>query len=190
MEKLLLIIILMLSIAGCSKKESTPLPTGYNRIERSDSTYVSVILPDFSFLSPASAKIDSVNSENSNDKWFNIIYPQYNARIYCSYNKINNRAGLRQLLDDSYKFAYSHTLMADGIKQSLFSNSLSQTYGIIYEIEGNVATPIQFFLTDSTSNFFRASLYYDIKVNEDSVAPVTQFIKDDIVKIMESFEWK
>lgn len=175
---------------GCANNDTSPRPIGYNRIDRIEPTYIKFNYPHFSFSTPSIVKADSVYSENNDGKWFNIVYPSYKARLYCSYNQIKDHSELVKYLNDSHKLAYSHTLMADGIEQTRYINKNHNTYGIVYEIEGNVATPIQFFLTDSVSNFFRASLYYDSQVNEDSVAPITQFIKDDIIKMIESFEWK
>lgn len=189
MAKYIFITFISFIILGCARQDHSPLPIGFNRIEKTRSEYIQFKSPHFIFYASSLAKIDSVYSDN-NEKWFNISYPPYNARIYCSYNQITDRTDLVQFLNDSHKLAYSHTLMANGIHQAVYENSKNNTYGIIYDIDGNVATPIQFFLTDSVSNFFRASLYYDTQVDKDSVAPVTQFIKEDIVKMIESFEWK
>ena len=187
MVRTLSFLCILLLVYSCS--DHTPRPIGYNRIERADSTYKNLSDIHFSFKYSDQANIDSVYSENETNKWFNIIYPQYNARIYCSYMSIS-KSTLKQALEDSYRFAYSHALKADDIEQVIYQISNHNTYGTVYNIDGNVATPVQFFLTDSVSNFFRASLYYDIQVNEDSVAPVTQFIKKDIIRMIESFEWK
>lgn len=189
--KQFVIIILALSFfgLGCSQKETAPLPTGYNRIERITSAYNYINSDHFRFLYSDIALIDSTKNEKESDKWFTIIYPQYGARIYCTYTPIN-KSGLKKILEDNHRLVYSHTLMADGIHQTLYSNPSQKTYGILYDIAGDVATPVQFFLTDSVSNFFRASLYYDSKVKEDSITPITDYIKDDILKMIETFEWR
>ena len=38
--------------------------------------------------------------------------------------------------------------------------------------------------------FFRGALYYDCIPNADSLAPVTRYLKQDIVELIQSFEWK
>jgi len=53
-----------------------------------------------------------------------------------------------------------------------------------------VATPYQFFLTDSTHHFFRGALYYDATPNQDSLAPVNAFLLEDIQHILNTFRWK
>jgi len=60
----------------------------------------------------------------------------------------------------------------------------------MFEIEGDVATPIQFFLSDSTNHFFRASLYFENKVQVDSMAPVYEFVRQDIDTLLSTFYWK
>lgn len=91
------------------------------------------------------AIIKPVDSGDKIDSWFNISYPDYKATIYCSFLPINNE-NLYKALDDSYHLAYRHATRADGIKQNLYANEYANTYGIIYDIEGQVAVPIQFFL--------------------------------------------
>lgn len=188
-QPFLIILTLFFFCLGCSQREVTPLPSGYNRIERINSGYNYISSDHFRFLYSDIARIDSTKNEKESDKWFNIIYPQYGARIYCTYTSIS-KSNLKNILEDNHRLVYSHTLMADGIHQTLYSNPSQKTYGILYDIAGDVATPIQFFLTDSVSNFFRASLYYDSKVKEDSISPITDYIKDDILKMIETFEWR
>lgn len=187
MKKILLFVF---AIFLYSCVENTPRPIGYNRIELPPQpSYQNFAGNYLSFYYSSISKIDSVHTNTGQSEWFNIVYPAYNARIYCTYTSIN-KLELNQFLEDSYRFAYSHAVKADDITQHLYQNPNHNTYGILYDIGGNVATPVQFFLTDSVSNFFRASLYYDIQIEEDSVAPVTEFIKNDIQKIIETLEWK
>lgn len=108
--------------------------------------------------------------------------------VYCTYLPIS-RLTLPKVLDDSYRLAFSHSVKADGIIQQTYSNADSRVSGTVYSIEGNVATPIQFFLTDSVSHFFRGSFYYADKVNSDSVAPITEFVMKDIQEMIDTFSW-
>lgn len=173
----------------CCCSENTPRPIGYNRIELPTYSYQNFSNQYFSFNRSTFSIVDTVHSEDQTSKWFNIVYPDYNAKIYCSYTRINNQR-LKQYLEDSYRFAYSHAVKADDINQDLYLNPERKTYGILYSIGGDVATPVQFFLTDSVSNFFRGSLYFDTQVNGDSISPVIEFIKTDIINLIETFEWK
>jgi len=72
------------------------------------------------------------------------------------------------------------------INKSLKANDVS---GIIFEMSGEVATPVQFFLTDSTQHYLRGSVYFYSQVDPDSMAVVYDFVKEDVAKLIESFEW-
>ena len=61
---------------------------------------------------------------------------------------------------------------------------------MLYKLEGNTASAIQFVLTDSTQYFFRGALYFNAAPNKDSIAPVLQFIEKDIIQLMETFKHK
>jgi len=71
-----------------------------------------------------------------------------------------------------------------------FLNSEKRVYGMFSEVGGNAATNSQFYLTDSTKHFLTGSMYFYAKPNFDSILPAASYIKEDIRRIMESFEWK
>jgi gliding motility-associated lipoprotein GldD len=60
---------------------------------------------------------------------------------------------------------------------------------MLFKIEGPVASPYQFYITDGKSHFLRGSLYFDQKVNFDSLRPVIEFLKTDIEHLMASVKW-
>ena len=111
-----------------------------------------------------------------------------NANIYCSYKPVNNN--LFDLLEDSRKIVYKHSVRADGIGEKVFDQSQKNVHGILYDLKGNTASSVQFVLTDSTHNFFRGALYFNDVPNKDSIAPMSEYIRQDVIRIMESFEWK
>ncbi|MDR1437410.1 MAG: gliding motility protein GldD [Candidatus Symbiothrix sp.] len=129
------------------------------------------------------------DAKNAKNKWFNLVYPSLNAQIFCSYLPIisGNFAGITE---ESRKFAYLHTVKADAINEYFFANPEHKVYGLIYEIKGNVASHVQFVLTDSVTSFFRGALYFDNIPNQDSIAPVLEYINEDIRMLMDSFRWK
>ena len=68
-------------------------------------------------------------------------------------------------------------------------NPANQVYGLIYKIEGNAASPMQFFLTDSTHHFLRGALYIREVPNIDSLKPVIDFLEIDIIRLIETTSW-
>ena len=81
--------------------------------------------------------------------------------------------------EDSRTMAYKHTIKADAIMETLYSNDTSRVHGILYEIKGNAASSLQFWVTDSSRNFIRGSLYFNVEPNKDSLAPVISFFKEE-----------
>ena len=165
----------------------SPKPRGYFRIElkekeysRSDST-----LP-YSFEYPKNLSLIVPNKQDK--EWLDIVYPRYNARIYFSYKPVNKN--FREISEDSRNFVYKHAFKADAIGEQFFENTENKTYGILYEIKGNTASAVQFVLTDSAKHFLRGALYFNNRPNKDSIAPVVEYITEDIVKIMETTRWK
>ena len=72
----------------------------------------------------------------------------------------------------------------------MFQNPQKKVYGILYDLTGNTASSVQFVLTDSVHHFFRGALYFDNVPNKDSIAPMSDYIREDIVHMMETFEWR
>jgi gliding motility-associated lipoprotein GldD len=97
---------------------------------------------------------------------------------------------LAQLLEDSHTLAYNHAIRADAINEKIYVNPQKKVYGTIYMIDGNAASPLQFYLTDSTNNFLRGALYFREVPNIDSLRPVIDFLTPDIIRLIETTEWK
>lgn len=180
----------ILIMASCGGKDATPKPIAYPRIDRENIVWKDYEDTRFSIEYPNDAKIVPQQSEDNKEVWFNIVYPSYRATIHCTYLPIT-KSSLPSVLEDNYKLAYSHASKAEGIKQMQYSNEDNNTYGILYDIGGLVAVPVQFFVTDSTTHFFRGSLYYNNQVNNiDSIEPITESLRNDIKRMMSTLQWK
>ncbi len=130
------------------------------------------------------------SSKNAQQYWYNLTFPAFNARLHISYYPIRSREDFIQLAEDSRKLAFKHTVKATGIDEALITNKQDKVYGIYYTISGNTASANQFFLTDSTSHYLRAALYFNEKPQQDSIQPVIDFIKKDMDKMIKTFKWK
>ena len=82
-----------------------------------------------------------------------------------------------------------HARKAVGIPEKVFVNRRNKTYGSIFQIVGNAASQVQFFLTDSLNHFIFGALYFYKKPNYDSIMPAINYIGNDISKLMESLMW-
>lgn len=177
-----------LLLTSCGKTQ-IPRPYGYFRVDLPSHTYSkfdSTSLP-YSFDKSTLANVKFRN-EKGESYWIDIVYPTLNASIYCSYKPI--QGDLYNLLEDTRKIVYKHTVRADAIDDNTFVNRNKKVYGIFYDLEGNTASQAQFILTDSVKHFFRAALYFENVPNKDSIAPIAEYVKKDMIRVMESFEWK
>ena len=190
MSKTILFSICLMTIisVGC-QRTYTPKPRGYFRISLPDKEYQSFDTTyPYKFDYPTYSKVITDSSSNAEAYWINLEFPQFDGKIHMSYKTINNN--LFDLLEDSRSLAYKHAIKADAINEKLFFDETKNVFGILYNIEGDAASPVQFFATDSTRHFLRGSLYFYSVPNKDSLAPVVTFVREDIMRLMESLQWK
>jgi len=185
-SKLLLFFIFL----GSCSSDYSPKPRAYFHIDFPEPAYRSIhSVHSFPFDFSVS---DQARIENRRDSvqriWFNLNYPQLGAQIYCTYFSIN-KENFRTIAEESRRLAYVQ-IKAYGIRECTFDNPSHNVYGIVYEVEGNVASPLQFVLTDSVRSFFRGALYFNADPNRDSIAPVLTYIDNDIQMLIESFRWE
>ena len=167
-----------------------PKPRGYFRIDLPEKSYraFDTTFP-FSFEYPTYATI--VPDELSPDQpyWINVDFPQFKGSLHLSYKEVNGN--LSAFMEDSHAMAYKHISKASSINNRIFFNDLDSVYGLIFEINGmSAASPYQFFVTDSIHHFLRGSLYFNVAPNNDSLAPVISFIKEDIEHLITSLKWR
>ena len=186
MKYLISIILFAFVFVSCENEEFTPKPRGYFRISFPKKTYSKFDKNyPFSFDISSQSLMYEVNRDSA---WVNIYYPYYRATIYITYKNVNG--DIQPLMEQSRKYAYKHAVKADAINEKLWLNDEKKVYGITYDIKGNAASPINFYLTDSSKHFLSGALYFATKPNKDSLAPMVSYIKEDIVKLIESLEWK
>ncbi|MFC2098721.1 gliding motility lipoprotein GldD, partial [Bacteroidota bacterium] len=166
-----------------------PKPRGYLWIEFPEKNYTlyDSVCP-FLFEYPVYSRIVPDTDYNSEPCWINIEFPKFDGKIHISYKEVDGN--LYDFIEDSRTLAYKHTIMADAIKETVYSYPEQDVHGILYDIKGNAASSLQFYLTDSNRHFLRGSLYFNVEPDKDSLAPVIVYFREDIVHLMESFEWK
>tara|TARA_B100001564_G_scaffold355150_1_gene366959 strand:- start:1565 stop:2152 length:588 start_codon:yes stop_codon:yes gene_type:complete len=162
-----------------------PRPLGQIRITLPDTTTSPYKTPCGSqFRIPNHAKVELRNSGDKEGCWFNLSFPRFNAKLHCTEVPVRD---LESLLRDAQSLVFGHEVAATGIRRQALD--LPSKSGTLYALEGPVATPLQFFVTDSTDHFIRGSLYFSHKPNPDSVAPVLQRLESDVRIMMETLLW-
>ena len=181
----------MMAFSGCHH-DKNPRPRGYIRIDMPDKEYrlFDSIYP-YTFLMASISRFVPDTSDLAEDHWGNIVYPDHKATIHLSYKPVGSDHDLNQYFEDARTFAQRHIPKATSIREEVISHESRQTHGVLYQIRGKeAASPIQFYVTDSTDHFLRGALYFEVTPNNDSLAPVIRYIEEDIRQLMESLEWR
>ena len=188
MRKWIYIMCWMGVLVACGRV-TTPKPYGYYRIETPDTSYVSFAsqFPNYPYDFALSANA-VVKTRPEEPYWINIWYPSLDATVHCSYKPVQRN--LRELTNDALEFVYRNASFASSIPEREYAHPEAKVYGVLFDLEGNTASSCQFFITDSTHHFFRASVYCNCQPNADSLAPVYEYLRQDVIKMVETFEWK
>jgi gliding motility-associated lipoprotein GldD len=168
---------------------------GYFRIDFPEKKYVSFDQPGYpySFEYPVYATVikdSTFFNDKADDWWINIEIPQFAGRIYVSYKQVGDRNKFDTLVNDAFKMAYrKNTEVATGIETTPITTP-NGVEGMYFSLEGNTATANQFFLTDTVKHFFRGALYFDAAPNADSLGIVNEFLKKDMLHLINTLKWK
>jgi gliding motility-associated lipoprotein GldD len=176
-------------IAAC-QQDYTPKPLGYNRLTLPTPSYKS--LPDslpYRFEYSEHAMLLDDTSTISEKFWIEIYYPEMKANVHITYKAIRSAKLLKEFLDDSYTLTAKHQIKASAINEVITTTPSGKT-AVIVELEGEVPSQFQFTLTDSSKNFLRGALYFNTKVANDSLAPAIEYMKKDIMHMINTLEWK
>jgi len=181
-------ILLIITLSTACNRKNTPKPRGYYRISFPERNYQHYSSPcPYSFEYPVYGRVLKDLERGSEPCWINIDFPAFNGKIHISYKPVVNN--LNSYLEDTYALAYKHTVKAESIQEQLIDNREKKVFGILYNIEGNTASSVQFFLTDSTQHFLRGALYFKTSIDKDSLAPIIEFFKEDVLHFIDTFEW-
>lgn len=173
---------------GC-RKNYTPKPKSYFRIDFPEKKYVAYE-PEgcpYRFDIPEYARVVPFKGAMVEPCWINIQFPGYKGTIHMSYKTLNNNLGSH--VEDIRTLAYKHIVKADDIVEHSFSFPDRRVHGIIYDIKGNTASSLSFFATDSATHFLTGALYFNVLPNKDSLAPVIRFFTADIEHLIETLQW-
>ncbi len=186
-----LLIILSIGLFVACERNPTPLPRAYFRIDLPEKSYqdFDTIFP-YRFSYPDYAEVLPDSRPNAEPWWADVYYPDFKAVIHLSYKSVDDEEALYEYIEDSRGFINRHIPKASAFNEKTYTNEEHEVYGILFEIKGKeAASPVQFHVTDSTRHFLRGSLYFGVTPNNDSLAPVIDFIREDIMHMVETLEW-
>lgn len=188
-SKIFVTFLVTIFFLGCND-DYQPKPVGYVRIALPNHAFKvcdDAFFMTFRYSNLAKVVVDPLHQNM--EEFLNIEYPQYKATIHLSYKPVINN--FDTLTEDARAMALKHIQKAETIQQTLVENDSNNVYGIIYDIAGStVASPFQFFITDTTNHFLRGALYFNIAPNNDSLMPVIKYIRKDIDTLINTLQWK
>lgn len=190
-----LLLLLAIIGQGCNSDYTAGKKRGYYRIAFPAKTYQRFDRPGYpyTFEYPSYAVVSKDSTffqDPAEDWWINIDIPRFAGRIYISYKPVRDARGFDSLVQDGFKMAYrQHVNMATGITDSVIKTPHG-VEGIYFSLGGNTATANQFFVTDSVRHFLRGALYFDATPNADSLGIVNEFLKKDLLHLINSLQWR
>ncbi len=183
--------------SACADYTPVPRPRAYPRVVFPERGVMSSFDEDycaFTFEYPSYARVvqdtDFFGERPQHPCWFDLYFPDFEARLHCSYVPIGPEDPLDKLRRDAFKMTDWHNKRATYIEERTFRNGHGAK-GMIFEVEGPAASPYQFFLTDSLErrHFLRGALYFRTEARPDSLRPAYEFLKQDIEHMLATFRW-
>ena len=167
-----------------------PKPLGYNRLDLPEHAYRA--LPDtlpYTFQYSEHAMLLDDTSRLNERYWIELYYPLLKSNIHITYKRLNGDPRLlEEFLQDAYTLTAKHQIKAYAIDE-VITKTISGHTAVMAEIEGEVPSQLQFTITDSTMHFLRGALYFNTKVQNDSLAPAIEYMKKDIMHLVNTFDW-
>lgn len=184
MLKKILALASLIFLFSCGE-DYLPKPKGQLRLEYPKPNYAnykgdcgfSFQYSDFARLEPAQKPC-----------WYNLRYPAMKANVHMTYYPVKGDYLLH--LKETERMVYEHTVKASAIETKSFSYPEKRVFGNFYELKGQSASNVQFYITDSARHFVTGNLYFNSRPKPDSLAPAVDYIKKDILHLIETFEWK
>lgn len=188
------LVVIWLFVSVSCGQDYIPKPKAYLRLDYPQARYKKTNLNvPFSFETNALATNIKLRKlvAPTESYGINMEYPSLRAAIFLTYKAIDgDQKNLTDFLRDAQKFTLEHTIKADEIPVFPYENKERKVYGVFSEVKGNVASPAQFYITDSINHFLIGSLYFNVKPNYDSILPAANYLQKDMVQIMETIVWK
>ena len=173
---------------SCENNSSLPKQDAYLRIEFNKPNYLTHKSQNSKinfFYNASSSSLNYISART-----INLDYKKLGMSLDLSFDKLNDETELTNYLRDFNLLLDAHTKRSNGFLIKEFENRNYSTYGKLYEFRGDVASPIQFFLTDSINNFIHGSVNMTVKSKYDLIYPSVQYIKNDILVFFESINLK
>ncbi len=189
MKSITLILVLSILTSCGGNDILIPKPPTYLRLDIPESKYEKYQDEcPYTFEIPTIYSIKKVQEDGKTTCHKDIDLGPLNGVIHFSY--IDMVEPLSTYVNFANNKVDEHKLKASAIEDLRILIPEKRVFGTFFEIQGNVASPFQFYLTDSTDRFVSAVVYFNTRPNYDSLKPSLDYLKKDLMKMMNTFEWK
>jgi gliding motility-associated lipoprotein GldD len=187
-------IILSLTLFGCSSPTDSsyaPKPKAYPRLDLPSATYQPLRQAHpYWFEYSTSAVILPDTFARAEPHWIFISYPSLNASIQLTYKSLTNKNNeLSGLIGDAYKLVSAHQVKASGVKEQVVKTKTGRL-AVVFGIDGDVASPAQFFSTDTSAHYLRGAVYLSTADKQDSLRPVIDYLRKDMMHLLNTLQWR
>jgi gliding motility-associated lipoprotein GldD len=183
--------LILLFILGSCGSDYLPKPKGYNRIDLPEREFTTLKneVP-YSFEHSVHAKVEPDSFNLTEKSWINLNYESLGGKVHLTYLALDTDGkDIKTVVNDAINLTAKHQIKAYGIEESMMVTPKGYT-GVVAELSGEVPTQFQFFVTDSTKNFLRGALYFNTAMKNDSLAPAIEYIKVDMIHLINTLEFK
>jgi len=188
--RLFIVLSLMISLASCGGNDIlVPKPPTYLRLELPEHSYqlYNESCP-YSFEASKMFTVKDVRDSVGMTCHKDIDLGKLNGVIHFSYIAITEP--LATYVNYANDKVEDHKLKATGIDDIQIIRPKDKVYGTFFKLKGDVASPFQFYLTDSTSRFASGVVYLNSIPNYDSLRPTLDYLELDLLKMVNTFKWK
>jgi len=187
--KIITSLFLFALVFSCSEEVYIPKPPTHLKIDLPDHKYKNFI--DSNRYRFEISNLWSLREKfNANDSLIFYLGKEIDGDLHFQYSKIDSTNSLGKLINQTFGKVDFHKIRAKQMIDTNFIFKDKKVFGTLFEFVGNSATNFQFYLTDSTENFVRSELLIRRTPNYDSLQPTLNYIKKDLIHLINSFEWK
>ena len=188
LHKILFLFGLLLFHFSCDETSYLPREKAFLRLEFEKPMY-DTFSSEFSKLNfifnNAYASFEKVS-----DKKTVLRYKDIKIDIVLSDIQLENTSSIEESLQNFYMFLEPHRKKSNQTSVKEFVSADNKRFAKVFEMRGPVASPLQYYVTDSINNFLFGSMNLTEKSDYDSIYPSVMYVKNDIFSIIESVNWE
>ncbi len=186
-----LLLLVLLMVASCTETRY-PRPRAFPRIELPAHQYVTFKQQKvpFTFSYPEYGTVEVAKADSMN---MEIRFPRFGCTWHITYrdfarlDRLGKKGSPNLSYEDYRKLVFKHSQKASEIFEKRFRTGTG--HGTFFELYGEVPTSAQFYVTDSSRHALMAAMYFNTALKNDSLAPVIDFMKADLLHMAQSVKF-